>query len=124
MSNKAFDRNDPTYNDYMKLLSKEFAKGEMQEELKMVITQTPPEFREIIERQEADVAGLRKTPDGYERMNGIQASADEILSLNNNVNTRMLNESPALREHKVVLRGGKLSPDFALHEKEMEVKKW
>tara|TARA_R100001015_G_C4542389_1_gene106098 strand:- start:341 stop:667 length:327 start_codon:yes stop_codon:yes gene_type:complete len=108
----------------MKLLSKEFAKGEMQEELKMVISQTPPEFREIIERQEADVAGLRKTPDGYERMNGIQASADEILSLNNNVNTRMLNESPALREHKVVLRGGKLSPDFALHEREMEVTKW
>ena len=99
-------------------------RGEYQEEIKMVITQTPPEFREVIERQEADVSGLRKTPDGYERLNGTPASVDEILSLNNNVNTRMLNESPALREHKVVQRGGKLRPDFALYEREMEVKKW
>ena len=94
MSNKAIDRNDPTYRDWMKSIS-ELEKGEYQEELKMVITQTPPEFREVIERQEADVSGLRKTSDGYERLNGTPASIDEILSLNNNVNTRMLNESPA-----------------------------
>lgn len=124
MSNKAIDRNDPTYRDWMESITAELEKGEYQEELKMVITQTPPEFREVIERQEADVAGLRKTPDGYERLNGTPASMDEILSLNNNVNTRMLNESPALREHKVVQRGGKLRPDFALYEREMEVKKW
>jgi len=124
LSNKAYDRNDPTYVDYMEAISKEFEKGEVQEQLKMVITQTPSEFREIIERQEAGVAGLRKTPDGYERLNGTPASMDEILSLNNNVNTRMLNESPALREHKVVQRGGKLAPDFALYEREMEVKEW
>lgn len=124
MSNKAIDRNDPTYRDWMESITAELEKGEYQEELKMVITQTPPEFREVIERQEADVSGLRKTPDGYERLNGTQASVDEILSLNNNVNTRMLNESPALREHKVVQRGGKLRPDFALYEREMEVKKW
>lgn len=124
MSNKAIDRNDPAYRDWMESITAELEKGEYQEELKMVITQTPPEFREVIERQEADVAGLRKTPDGYERLNGTPASMDEILSLNNNVNTRMLNESPALREHKVVQRGGKLRPDFALYEREMEVKKW
>ena len=124
MSNKAIDRNDPTYRDWMESITAELEKGEYQEELKMVITQTPPEFREVIERQEADVAGLRKTPDGYERLNGTPASMDEILSLNNNVNTRMLNESTALREHKVVQRGGKLRPDFALYEREMEVKKW
>ena len=124
MSNRAIDRNDPSYVDYMEAVAKEFEKGETQEQLKMLITQTPPEFREAIERQEADLSGLKKTPDGYERMNGTQASADEILSFNNNVNTRMLNESPALREHKVVMRGGKLQPDFTLYEREMEVKEW
>tara|TARA_R100001509_G_C4737345_1_gene172002 strand:- start:137 stop:463 length:327 start_codon:yes stop_codon:yes gene_type:complete len=108
----------------MEAVAKEFEKGETQEQLKMLITQTPSEFREAIERQEADLSGLKKTPDGYERMNGTQASADEILSFNNNVNTRMLNESPALREHKVVMRDGKLQPDFILYEREMEVKKW
>ena len=72
MSNRAIDRNDPSYVDYMEAVAKEFEKGETQEQLKMLITQTPPEFREAIERQEADLSGLKKTPDGYERMNGTQ----------------------------------------------------
>lgn len=124
MSNKAIDRNDPTYNDWMESIASEMRKGEYQEDLRRVITQTPPEFREVIERQEMDVMGIRKTSRGFERLNGTAASEDEILSLNKNVDTRMLNESPALREHKVVLRGGRLQPDFTLYEREMEVKKW
>ena len=42
MSNKAIDRNDPTYRDWMESISAELEKGEYQEEIKMVITQTPP----------------------------------------------------------------------------------
>ena len=121
---KQIDRNESAYNDWIKVISSEFNKGEYQQSIKQVITQSPPEFREVIERQEMDILGIKKTPNGYERLNGNSATEDEILSLNNNVNTRMLNESPALREHKVVQRGGKLIPDFTLHEREMEVKKW
>lgn len=122
--NNAFDRNDSTYNDWIKAITSEFSKGEYQQSLKQVITQSPYEFRDAIERQEMNIIGIKKTPDGYERPNGDVATEDEILSLNNNVNTRMLNESPALREYKVVQRGGKLIPDFTLYEREMEVKKW
>ena len=124
MSNKGIDRNDPSYNDWMESIASEMGKGEYQADLRMAITQSPPEFREVIERQEMDVMGIRKTQRGFERLNGTIATEDEILSLNRNVDTRMLNESPALREHKVVMRGGRLEPDFALYEREMEVKKW
>ena len=71
MSNRAIDRNDPPM-DYMEAVARS-SRRQTQEQLKMLITQTPPEFREAIEQQ-ADLSGLKKTPDGYERMNRTQAS--------------------------------------------------
>ena len=72
----------------------------MQKLLKSYVQGTPPEYREIVRKQEVSIYGMRIEDNTIIKANGDAASLDEVEKIEDNVDKRMLTESPALGEKK------------------------
>ena len=71
----------------------------MQKLLKSYVQGTPPEYREIVRKQEVSIYGMRIEDNTIIKANGDAASLDEVEKIEDNVDKRMLTESPALGEN-------------------------
>ena len=109
--------NDPAYADWKKAMRAEYAAKDTQSELREIVIKGPEEYLKKVKRQEMVESGFVEENGTIMKKSGDSATQEEINAMNERVEKRMLTESPALTEHKLVYRGGTLEPDFAAHER-------
>lgn len=109
--------NDPAYADWKKAMRAEYAAKDTQSELREIVIKGPEEYLKKVKRQEMVESGFVEEDGIVMKKSGDSATQEEINAMNERVEKRMLTESPALTEHKLVYRGGTLEPDFAAHER-------
>tara|TARA_R110002020_G_scaffold66931_6_gene175738 strand:- start:1366 stop:1764 length:399 start_codon:yes stop_codon:yes gene_type:complete len=97
--------------DYIWVIKESYKSSEMQKLLKSYVQGTPPEYREMVRKQEVSIYGMRIEDNTIIKANGDAASLDEVEKIEDNVDKRMLTESPALGEQKLQLQGNYLFPD-------------
>ena len=104
------------FDEYMELLTVEMSDPKYQKEMREVVTKTPKTYRNRVESQELGDENIMKTEEGYKQNNkpAPQGLIDAALK---RADERMLRESPALIQHKLVFKGGLLLPDKAQHKK-------
>jgi len=115
---------DPAYADWKKALRLEYAASDTQSELHKIVTQNPEEYLGKVTREELAISAFTKEGDAILTESGNPATQEEINAMNERVEKRMLTESAALIELKLIYRSGRLEPDFVLHEKGRREKEW
>jgi len=98
-------------DDYIWVIKESYKTAEMQNLLKSYVKGSPPEYRERIRNQELSVYGMKNQDGVIIKGNGSEATTEELQKIEDNVDRRMLTESPALREQSLQLEGNYLIPD-------------
>jgi len=98
-------------DDYIWVIKESYKSSEMQKLLKSYVQGTPPEYREMLRKQEVSTYGMKMEGSTIIKANGEAASPDEVAKIESNVDRRMLTESPVLGEQKLELKGTYLFPD-------------
>ena len=115
---------DPAYADWKKAMRAEYAVKDRQAELRKIVIEGPEEYFQKVKRQEMRLSDFVEEDGTVMKKSGDPATQEEINAMNETVEKRMLTESPALIEHKLIYRSGRLEPDFVLHEKGRREKEW
>jgi hypothetical protein len=103
-------------DEFLEMLKAELSDPKYQEELRMVITQRPENYRKKVEAQELGMENIMETEEGY-RQNNKPAPQGAVDAALKRADERMLRESPLLQEKNLKFSGGMLVPDIAKYKK-------
>lgn len=91
-----------------------------QEELRQIVTQSPPSFRQTVEQQELGMDGINRNEAGEYEQRGKTPDPSTLKAALDRVDKRMLRESPSLVTYKLKFKGGQLVPDIDAYKREAE----
>ena len=89
-----------------------------QEEIRNAVVNSPEDYRKKVETDELREAGLKEKDGEYILSNGQRAPKDKVDFVKQNIDKRMLTESPTLQAQNLRVKGGMIVPDRKHHLKQ------
>ena len=99
-------------------LEKVYTDPKYQEEIRKVVINTPEDYRKKVESDEFREAGMKEKDGEYFLANGQKAPEDRVRFVKENIDKRMLTESPTLQAQNLIVKGGVIVPDKKHHMKQ------